>query len=97
MNLDNALQNQMSRQAYIKGGIIVSIERLKEIKKEFAIKYNDIRHKEFLTEINEGYGLIQQFMICTINELIDLKQQLAKKENAIDIGDVIKEARLRNG
>lgn len=31
------------------------------------------------------------------DQIADLRQELAKKENAIDIGDVIKEARLRNG
>jgi hypothetical protein len=79
----------------LKGGIIVSIEKLENIKKNFTIKYNVIRTKEFLVEINEGYGLIRQFMNYTIDilkhqsdQIADLHQALAQKEDVIDYDNV---------
>ncbi len=71
----------------------MSIEKLEKAKEYFlnVDKFNDRE-------------AIDWFMKFTINifkdqsdEIAELKKELAQKEDAIDIGDVIKEARLRNG
>lgn len=43
------------------------------------------------------FRVILDILKSQSDQIADLRQELAKKEDAIDIGDVIKEARLRNG
>ncbi len=84
----------------------MSIEKLENAFKEFTLDIFDT--KKIKENGLDDVTIIISFLICQTATLInilkhqsdqiaDLRQKLAKKEDAIDIGDVIKEARLRNG
>ena len=75
----------------LKGGIIVSIEKLEEL------KYSSPTSIDFHWDLVEFMKYTISVFKSQSKEIADLRKELAKKEDAIDIGDVIKEARLRNG
>jgi len=95
------------RAGILKGGIIVSIEKLEELDEDItdfiellADKPNELEDlNPLFAHINIVKILYQLIPILKhqSDQIADLRQELAKKEDAIDIGDVIKEARLRNG
>ena len=61
----------------------MSIEQLEKIKQDFTIKYNVIRTKDFLVEINEGYGLIRQFMKYSIDTLKHQQDQITELKGKV--------------
>lgn len=70
----------------------MSIKKLEEIREIFKDRIN-------LDMLNIGIfmGYVISLLKDQSDQIADLRQELAEKEDAINIGDIIKEARLRNG
>jgi len=73
----------------------MSIEKLEKTKKSFTERYNFIRTQEPLREIMYSLLDVQNYMVETINtfkdqsdEIANLRQELAKKEDIIDVNEI---------